>query len=695
MSRASLQPERRSDTSLRAHPDGGALLHHDAFGTQLHLEAEERIIIEKLDGEHNLEQLEELLAKRRGTIAYQDLVLLLFRLWDRGFLQNEDEVRASLFPHHRQRTLDRALAWRRSKALLSWSLMGQGPFRSWPRLEAILSSTITLGAEALLLVLAVALVLSGQVVPPANLFQYEGAWECGILLVYGSAAAILSLRGLVRALLLSALGTGVRKAGLKLTAAVAHFDVDDGEVFHLSRKDQIRFALAGSLVFGVLACALQLARLAGAPAWADWCWATALLLLFIDLCPFFRTDGARLLEVLAKLPKQRFRVGTFIGQRLVRGLFSRSEAESGESHYFPLAATAWIIWFFLGMKLFLSLFLGHILALEAALLASPSLPLLLAGGLFFLYTVILLLSLLGTILTVCVKLIVQIFTPERSDPPELRHGIASLTAEKREELIGHLEALSFVRLLPQPTMEEILERMEEHSFPAGTWIRRARKQDDSLHLILEGRIELFQRLPEGGHRLVASRSAGETLGEEALLGMTARYDARAAEQTRLLVLHGETVRTLRAARESGTEELTQLLRVAGFLDQVPELAGLGPAGRLALAANITELEKEPGEEILREGEDSDSLYVIRSGDCRVSQVQADGSHTELAQLGPGQMFGEIGVLFRKPRSATVRCAAASRIIEIPRAVLDEALHGSFHVGLALERLATSRLGGGG
>ncbi|MBN8532193.1 MAG: cyclic nucleotide-binding domain-containing protein [Alphaproteobacteria bacterium] len=60
-----------------------------------------------------------------------------------------------------------------------------------------------------------------------------------------------------------------------------------------------------------------------------------------------------------------------------------------------------------------------------------------------------------------------------------------------------------------------------------------------------------------------------------------------------------------------------------------------------------------GEAIFWEGYPSDNAYVIVSGEVEIFQVRDNGEN-QLAILGPGQMFGEIGVMDDVPRTASAR-----------------------------------------
>jgi CRP-like cAMP-binding protein len=61
---------------------------------------------------------------------------------------------------------------------------------------------------------------------------------------------------------------------------------------------------------------------------------------------------------------------------------------------------------------------------------------------------------------------------------------------------------------------------------------------------------------------------------------------------------------------------------------------------------------EAGSIVIREGDVADRFYVIAEG-CAVVTRQGDGGSEELARLGPGEYFGEMGMITGQPRNATV------------------------------------------
>jgi NADH dehydrogenase len=94
----------------------------------------------------------------------------------------------------------------------------------------------------------------------------------------------------------------------------------------------------------------------------------------------------------------------------------------------------------------------------------------------------------------------------------------------------------------------------------------------------------------------------------------------------------------------------------------PELTQL----KLVGTSGIAEQHFEPGEYVFRQGEVGDRMYIILAGQAEV--VRQDNGHDEmiLAQLGPGEYFGEMALLQMATRNASVRCLEAMNTLSIPK-----------------------------
>ncbi|MGH7294428.1 MAG: cyclic nucleotide-binding domain-containing protein, partial [Polyangiaceae bacterium] len=72
-----------------------------------------------------------------------------------------------------------------------------------------------------------------------------------------------------------------------------------------------------------------------------------------------------------------------------------------------------------------------------------------------------------------------------------------------------------------------------------------------------------------------------------------------------------------------------------------------------------------GQEIFRQGDVGDRVYIVLSGRAEVVR-QAEGASQPLATLGRGEYFGEMALLHSTVRNATVRCVEAMDVVSVPK-----------------------------
>ena len=89
-------------------------------------------------------------------------------------------------------------------------------------------------------------------------------------------------------------------------------------------------------------------------------------------------------------------------------------------------------------------------------------------------------------------------------------------------------------------------------------------------------------------------------------------------------------------------------RRAELLAACPLFRGIDPAGLAGLADLATSVDFPSGHVVARQGEIGTGFFVVIEGRVRVVR---DGE--VVARLGPGEFFGELSVLDRMPRNATV------------------------------------------
>ena len=90
-----------------------------------------------------------------------------------------------------------------------------------------------------------------------------------------------------------------------------------------------------------------------------------------------------------------------------------------------------------------------------------------------------------------------------------------------------------------------------------------------------------------------------------------------------------------------------------LLGQVPVFETLAPDDLQHVAEVAVPRRFAAHQVIFREGDASDTCYVVRSGHARAVREHADGRTIALAHFGPGDIFGELAMFDDELRSATV------------------------------------------
>jgi CRP/FNR family transcriptional regulator len=92
---------------------------------------------------------------------------------------------------------------------------------------------------------------------------------------------------------------------------------------------------------------------------------------------------------------------------------------------------------------------------------------------------------------------------------------------------------------------------------------------------------------------------------------------------------------------------------AGLLAHVPVFSTLAPADLAQVAAVAVPRRFAAHQVVFREGDASDTCYVVRRGHARAIREHADGRTISLAHFGPGDIFGELAMFGDERRSATI------------------------------------------
>jgi CRP/FNR family transcriptional regulator, cyclic AMP receptor protein len=101
-----------------------------------------------------------------------------------------------------------------------------------------------------------------------------------------------------------------------------------------------------------------------------------------------------------------------------------------------------------------------------------------------------------------------------------------------------------------------------------------------------------------------------------------------------------------------------------LLHRVPAFSALGDEELAHVAEVAVPRRFDAGEVVFREGDESNTCYIVRSGQARAIREHSDGRSITLAHFGPGDIFGELAMFDNERRSATVEAFETTEAIAI-------------------------------
>ena len=113
--------------------------------------------------------------------------------------------------------------------------------------------------------------------------------------------------------------------------------------------------------------------------------------------------------------------------------------------------------------------------------------------------------------------------------------------------------------------------------------------------------------------------------------------------------------------------------------------------KIAAAGKVRELVR--GDVLFDAGDEPDSLYVVLSGRIAIAIGNRPFDHREsvIALMDEGDLFGEMGMLDTRPRSAGARALEASSVLQIPYDAVRTQLDTSTHLLWNVIRMLSQRL----
>jgi CRP-like cAMP-binding protein len=237
-------------------------------------------------------------------------------------------------------------------------------------------------------------------------------------------------------------------------------------------------------------------------------------------------------------------------------------------------------------------------------------------------------------------------------------------------------ALPLFGALEPAALLKLLGRLELRELDSGGYLLKQDEEGKEAFVVARGVVNIVRE--EGGPpTLLAVLGPGAILGEMALVsGAPRAASAVAVEPVQALAMGRTALEELARqdpaiGRELGSFCYSRM--IANLMRHGAILSAIEPAQRAALVARFKTEQFAPGAVLVRQGQEADRLFLIASGGVQVRGKDADGDRVVLAELGPGDVVGEISLVLRRPANADVVAVHATVALSLGREQFQDAI----------------------
>jgi CRP-like cAMP-binding protein len=131
--------------------------------------------------------------------------------------------------------------------------------------------------------------------------------------------------------------------------------------------------------------------------------------------------------------------------------------------------------------------------------------------------------------------------------------------------------------------------------------------------------------------------------------------------------------------------------VLEFLANIPLFSKLGETSALALAHECRFKHVEKGEILFFQSDSSESAYIVRTGNISIILNSPDGREMVINEMHGGDLFGELGILTKRPRSTSAIARTKSELLVIPRQAFVSVIEQEPQLALRMLEVTAQRL----
>eukprot|EP00808_Paulinella_micropora_P020544 g36056.t1 len=243
------------------------------------------------------------------------------------------------------------------------------------------------------------------------------------------------------------------------------------------------------------------------------------------------------------------------------------------------------------------------------------------------------------------------YSPKRPD------GASTVKDKHQINLISQAVKDNVLFMNLEPTHKKaIIDEMYKMEVKQGVSVIVQGDVGDMFYVVEVGSFDIFVN-----ERKVAERGIGTSFGELALMYNSPRAaTCKASENSIVWVIDRYTYRrvvTDLSEKKFGT--------YVNFLGKVELLSPLANYEREKIAEALEEVKFGPGEQVIKEGENGDCMFIIYEGEVGIYKT-VEGEQRELTKCKKGDYFGERALLKDEPRAASVKALGPLTLLKLDR-----------------------------
>jgi CRP-like cAMP-binding protein len=217
---------------------------------------------------------------------------------------------------------------------------------------------------------------------------------------------------------------------------------------------------------------------------------------------------------------------------------------------------------------------------------------------------------------------------------------------------------------------DLARKAEIRAIRAGEMLFQAGDTAAQALFLLAGEIEL---LDTSGKRMALLRSGDPAAQHRIAHQSPRRVSARCATDAKVLAVDASLLDVMLTWDQTGSFEVSELGDGSGAeedwmtrLLQMRSFQLVPPSNLQAMFLRMQEVQMEPGQVIVKQGDDGDFFYVIMSGRCIVTREQPNQKPVRLAELDSGSCFGEEALISDAKRNATVTALTRCKLMRLSK-----------------------------